>query len=229
MNIFLQRSILLILLALLSLPATAFPVLAQDASAPDSQAADPQAPASTYGEPAAPTAKRAALSRAPWSQEILDEVARWPIQHGGRVKPFQTFAGFLMLKANGRRTLKLEDEKLDPVAWALDFMFYPEVAKQYRCIHVPNAEVLTGIGFDTTNFRRSDRYSFDQLEPVLPTLFESARRTTQAKPEAKEWTLVERQTIQLMQDIRELEVLLYSMDSARKTFGLNTVEELTAI
>ena len=229
MNTFLQRSFLLILLVLMSLPATAFPVLAQDAPASDS----PE-PANTYGEPAAPTAKgaassRAASSRVPWSQETLDEVARWPIQHGGRVKPFQTFAGFLMLKANGRRTLKLEDEKLDPVAWALDFMFYPEVAKQYRCIHVPNAEVLTGIGFDTTNFRRSDRYSFDQLKPVLPTLFESARRITQAKPEAKEWTLVERQTIQLMQDIRELEVLLYSMDSARKTFGLNTVEELTAI
>ena len=151
MNTFLQRSCLLILLVLMSLPATAFPVLAQDAPASDS----PE-PANTYGEPAAPTAKgaassRAASSRVPWSQETLDEVARWPIQHGGRVKPFQTFAGVLMLKANGRRTLKLEDEKLDPVAWALDFMFYPEVAKQYRCIHVPNAEVLTGIGFDTTN------------------------------------------------------------------------------
>ena len=119
MNTFLQRSFLLILLVLMSLPATAFPVLAQDAPASDSQE-----PANTYGEPAAPTAKGAALSRTsasrvPWSQEILDEVARWPIQHGGRVKPFQTFAGFLMLKANGRRTLKLEDEKLDPVALSL--------------------------------------------------------------------------------------------------------------
>ncbi len=168
-------------------------------------------------------------SREPWSQEITNEVARWPIQHGGRVKPFQTFAGFLMLKANGRRTLEIEDEKLGPVVWALDFMFYPEIAKQYRCIHVPNAEVLTGIGFDTTEFRRSDRYSFSQLEPVLPALFESARNTTQAKPEAKDWTLVERQTVQLMQDIREMEVLLYSMDSARYSFGLSTVEELSAI
>ncbi|OUU24463.1 MAG: hypothetical protein CBC13_03435 [Planctomycetia bacterium TMED53] len=168
-------------------------------------------------------------SREPWSEEIIDTVSQWPIQHGGRVKPFQTFAGFLMLKANGRRSLQLENEKLGPVAWALDFMYYPEIAKQYRCIHVPNAEVLTGIGFDTTDFRRSDRYSFSQLEPVLPALFESARKTTQAKPEAKEWTLVERQTIQLMQDIRELEVLIYSMDSARYSFGLNTIDELIAI
>lgn len=220
MSFHLQRSVLLILMLFMALPAT--PALAQD-SDPEATATREEA-ATDYAKPATTTAKRV-----PWSQEILDEVSRWPIQHGGRVKPFQTFAGFLMLKANGRRTLKLEDEKLGPVAWALDFMFYPEIARQYRCIHVPNAEVLTGIGFDTTDFRRSDRYSFDQLESVLPTLFDSARRTTQAKPEAKEWTLVERQTIQLMQDIREMEILLYSMDSARKTFGLNTVEELTAI
>ena len=133
----LQKICLLTLAFLLMIPAMTDSLGAQE-EATDTAAVQETA-ANNYGKDPAPTIKRT-----PWSQEILDEVARWPIQHGGRVKPFQTFAGFLMLKANGRRFLTVEDEKLDPVAWALDFMFYPEVARQYRCIHVPNAEVQIG-------------------------------------------------------------------------------------
>ncbi|NRA75173.1 MAG: hypothetical protein HRU16_04465, partial [Planctomycetes bacterium] len=58
--------------------------------------------------------------RPPWSDEVLQQIARWPLQHGGRVKPFGTFAGFTMLKINGKRSLVVEEEKLGPMEWALD-------------------------------------------------------------------------------------------------------------
>lgn len=225
-SLWLTSPLLLILALTFVLPVSAPMLSAQDStetSTETSSESTAETPAETPVEDGQPG------TRDPWSDEIIGEVARWPLQHGGRVKPFQTFAGFLMLKVNGRRTLKLDDQKLDPVSWALDFMFYPEIAKDYRCIHVPNAEVLTGIGFDTQEFRRSDRYSFNQLKSVLSRLFERSRNIAQAKPEAKEWTLVERQTIQLMEDIRGLEILLYSMDASRQQFDLTAVEELITI
>ncbi|NCF56834.1 MAG: hypothetical protein GWP41_11335 [Planctomycetia bacterium] len=195
------------------------------------QGQDSSAPQVNKTTKSAPSAEKQAATtqRTPWSDEIVSEVSHWPLQHGGRVKPFQTYAGFLMLKINSKRSLKLEDEKLGPVEWALDFMFYPEIARSYRCIHVPNDEVLIGVGFDTTDFRRSDRYSFDQLQPVLSALYSSARDIQMAKPESKEWSLVERQTIQLTNKIRELEILLHSMDSSRHQLPLHGIKEFDEV
>ncbi len=168
-------------------------------------------------------------SRAPWTQEITDAVGRWPLQHGGRVKPFDTFAGFTMLKINGRRSLKVDGEKIRPVAWALDCMLYPELAQHYECILVSNAEILTAVGFDTSERKRSARWSYSALQPVLTPLFTSAQQVMEDKPEASDWTLIDRQTVQLAQNIRSLEDLFHAFDTARFPFALSSVEELTEI
>ncbi|MCX8115401.1 MAG: LysR family transcriptional regulator, partial [Burkholderiaceae bacterium] len=48
-----------------------------------------------------------------------------------------------------RRTRALEltaaGERLDHNAWLLDCLFYPEIARDYACFIVDNAEVITAI------------------------------------------------------------------------------------
>ena len=170
----------------------------------------------------------APMVRAPWSSKTLDAVKHWPLQHGGRVKPFDTFAGFIMLKVNGKRSLTVNHETLGPVAWTLDCMLYPEIARSYECIRVTNSEVLTNAGIDVSQRKRSSRWSFDDLLPALDQIFETAGQITETK-ESSTWSLVERQTVQLAQNIRAMEELFHAFDAARWTFPLTTVPELQAI
>lgn len=169
-----------------------------------------------------------AASRAPWSSSTLEAVQHWPLQHGGRVKPFDTYAGFIMLKVNGKRSLTVNQEKLGPVAWALDCMLYPEIARNYQCIRVTNSEVLTNAGIDVSQRKRSSRWSFDDLLPALDQIFETAGQISETK-EASNWSLIERQTIQLAQNVRAMEELFHAFDAARWTFPLTSVPELQAI
>jgi len=174
------------------------------------------------------TSESPLTERAPWSSETLDAIAHWPLQHGGRVKPFDTYAGFTMLKINGKRILRVGDEKLGPVAWALDCMIYPEIARGYECIQVTNAQVLTNAGIDVSDRKRSSRWSFEELLPFLDQIFRSAGQITETK-ESSNWELVERQTVQLAQNVRSLEELFHAFDSARHTFPLDTIPELRVI
>ena len=93
-----------------------------------------------YGEP---TLKRPA----PWEREVVDLFRELPTQEGGRIKPLGTFAGFKLLNLNGKRSCYTPwKEELEPVTWLLDCVYYPEVAEHYRCIVIPNDEVLDAIG-----------------------------------------------------------------------------------
>ena len=41
----------------------------------------------------------------PWSKEMLKVVETLPVQDGGRIKPFSTYAGFTMLGLHGARSV----------------------------------------------------------------------------------------------------------------------------
>lgn len=213
---------LLLLGLIVALCPTSIELLAQDSPT----SADVTVPAPVDQSPINETVS---TDRPQWSAKIIQQVARWPIQHGGRVKPFGTFAGFTMLKINGKRSLVVEEEKLGPVQWALDCMLYPDLARNYECILVSNAAVLTNIGFDASDRKRSARWSYNELLGVVDVLFRNTQQIFDSKPEASEWSLIERQTVQLAENVRSLEDLLYSFETARHTFPLDTVEELKAI
>ena len=42
-----------------------------------------------------------------WDESVVETARRIPVQEGGRVKPFETRAGFLMLKFHGARKMKI--------------------------------------------------------------------------------------------------------------------------
>ena len=44
----------------------------------------------------------------PWSEKVVEIAKRIPVQDGGRVKPLETRAGFLMLKLHGARKMKIK-------------------------------------------------------------------------------------------------------------------------
>ncbi|GAA5494116.1 cytochrome c biogenesis protein CcsA [Rubritalea halochordaticola] len=102
-----------------------------------------------------------------WDPELVEEFAALPVQDGGRIKPFSTWAGFEMLTINGKRSIKLQsgDEiiKLGPVEWALDCMFRPDTADQMPFFQVENAQVLDMIEMEHDEKKRRDRYSFMEL------------------------------------------------------------------
>ena len=46
----------------------------------------------------------------PWEKESVEVVESLPLQDGGRIKPFSTFAGFKMLQLHGARSMKVLGE-----------------------------------------------------------------------------------------------------------------------
>ena len=63
---------------------------------------------------------------APWPEATRDLAASLPIQDGGRIKPLSTYASFMLLRLNGKRSVETPSgEKLTPIEWLLDVLFVP--------------------------------------------------------------------------------------------------------
>jgi len=105
-----------------------------------------------------------------WSDAVLDLAARIPVQAGGRIKPLDTWAGFALLNANGRRSCKDDKgNKVSSLAWCLDAMFRPELAKRHHSFLVDTDEVLVAVGLPDLAKKKRDRYSYSDLVPDMKT------------------------------------------------------------
>jgi ABC-type transport system involved in cytochrome c biogenesis permease subunit len=112
-----------------------------------------------------------------WTPRAADLAGGLPVQEGGRIKPLDTFAGFTLLRLNGQRSaVDADGRKLTPIEWLLDALFDPEHAARTRSFLVPDVDAVTAIGLDAGDKRKRDRYSFRELEPGLPKLFELAHQ-----------------------------------------------------
>ena len=107
-----------------------------------------------------------------WSEEVVEIAKRIPVQDGGRMKPFETRAGFLMLKLHGARKMKIKSggEKISigPTEWLLDVLFRPELAMKMPTFRIDDSDLLEEVGMDVKS--RRDRYSYLDLEPYLQEL-----------------------------------------------------------
>ncbi len=165
---------------------------------------------------------------APWSAEVLDLFATLPIQEGGRIKPIDTFAGFKLLKMNGKRHYTTDaGERLSPVEWLLDCFFFPEQASEYRIFRVDNEDVLTAIDSRVPGKKKRDWYSYAELEPGLGRLLAKAHEFS--RKEAKERSLIETQVVQLATNVREFEELIHFLDFARFEITVDGTPELSAL
>ncbi len=136
----------------------------------------------------------------PWPARVIELAESLPVQDGGRVKPLSTFAGFTLLRLNGKRSLMAPDgEKLAPVEWLLDVLFFPETAALYPVFLVQNAEVIQAIGVADGGKKKRDRYAFEELRAGLPRLFELAHEY--GVIEAEERSAFQSQVVALAENV----------------------------
>lgn len=177
------------------------------------------------------------VREAPWSPEVVELFGELPLQAGGRVKPLSTFAGFQLLKMNGRRKVvvhlgpedapadELLKAKLSPTEWLLDCLFFPEDAERYPTFLVQDSQVLVNVGMKGK--KKRDRYSYEELKEVREKLFQEAREV--AHKESKDMDSLERQTLALATNIRDFEDLVHSLDFARHGYSVGGSERVAAL
>lgn len=161
-----------------------------------------------------------------WDKETLRFFATLPVQEGGRIKPLDTLAGFQLLRINGRRRCKgLDGQNLTPLEWLLDAVFFPERAAQCKVFLVENGEALDAIGLAYK--KRRDRYSYQQLAPVLKELFHLDQQY--AHIEAKDRDVVQKQIVNLASNVRDFERLARFLEFSHQTVSAGESKILTEL
>lgn len=162
----------------------------------------------------------------PWEKETVEAMETLPVQDGGRIKPFSTYAAFRMLGMHGARSMKVEGKdgvvtKLEPSEWMMDTLFRPHLAVNLPTFRVDNSDVLKAIGVEAKG--RRDRYSFLEIEPGFEKLEELAQ--SYEPIEKKERDPVQQQTIDLYSNLREYNGMLSYFSFARNGVVLPRGEE----
>ncbi len=145
----------------------------------------------------------------PWEKETLEVVESLPLQDGGRIKPFSTYAGFKMLQLHGARSMKVQGKggkvfKIKPTEWLMDTLFRPQHAVNLPTFRVDNSQVLEAIGVDAKG--RRDRYSYAEIEPGLAKLIELAQSYEPIEKKLRD--PMQQQAIDLAYNMRDFRVLL---------------------
>lgn len=162
-----------------------------------------------------------------WDPEVVEIAKRIPVQDGGRVKPFETRAGFLMLRLHGKRSMTIRDDrgdkiKIGPTEWLLDSLFRPDLAMELPTFRVEDSDLLEEVGVEVK--KRRDRYSYADLEPGLQKLGQLAggmqEEIQQAMKEDPDFTLSadrkKRDPRELASKIFAYQGMLGALDFARR-------------
>lgn len=113
----------------------------------------------------------------PWDKELVEFVADMPVQEGGRLKPFSTWAAFRMYGIHSKRKIKVKVQgktlEITPTEWMLDCIFRPKVAHTLPSFRIEDAQVATALKIKTGEFtdsigkktikKRRDLYSFNEI------------------------------------------------------------------
>ena len=82
------------------------------------------------GAVAAAAQERVPAATRHWDRAVLATAARLPVQEGGRVKPLDTVARFMLLDLSGRTTYKDPGgERLTALEWFLDCWLRPRARR----------------------------------------------------------------------------------------------------
>ncbi len=166
-----------------------------------------------------------------WSKETIRVAETLPVQDGGRVKPFSTYAGFTMLRLYGSRSMKIEAPNPDaekakakpyvavtlkPTDWMLDCLFRPNLAVDFPTFRIDNSAVVQAVGLEGGSKR--DRYSYRDLEAARDKLMDLAK-SYEAIESAKR-DPVQNQTIDLAYNVRTFESLVGYFGFARSGISM---------
>ncbi len=154
----------------------------------------------------------------PWPDEVVEAARAIPIHNGGRVKPLETFAGYMMLSFRGDRTIRIIGSgegktRIGPTEWLLDTLFRPEVSMKLPTFRVDNSDVFETIGMEGKEKR--DRYSYEELDPYRARLFEVGAEFEGLQEKGFKLSTVQKQTRELASNVRSYEALLGYFSFAR--------------
>jgi ABC-type transport system involved in cytochrome c biogenesis permease subunit len=161
-----------------------------------------------------------------WPESAVEAAEGLPVQDGGRVKPFSTWAGFTMLRVHGARSMKVigeggEKVKLGATGWMLDCLFRPHLAVELPSFRVDDAAVLKAAGIKAKEKR--DRYSYLEIEQGRQRLNELA--TSYEQISDKERDPMQRQLLALEYNVRIFEGLISHFGFARSGVEMVPLEE----
>lgn len=166
-----------------------------------------------------------------WDAETIAMFSTLPLQEGGRIKPLSTHAGFTLLKLNGKRyTYDLDGNRIKPMEWLLDTMFFPETAKHYKIFLIQNSEVLDAIGVSHDDRKKRDRYSMAEIEQGVTKLYQLGREySDETKYDQDKLTSTQRQIINLASNVFQYQQLIHYLDFARHEFTIPEGSALAAV
>jgi ABC-type transport system involved in cytochrome c biogenesis permease subunit len=163
----------------------------------------------------------------PWSEEVLAVAREIPVQAGGRVKPFETYADYMMLSMRGDRGMTIrgangDKVRITPTAWLLDSLFRPDAAMQLPSFRVDNSEVVQLIGLEAREKR--DRYSYEEISAAREKLLDLAITYEGMQQREEELDRVQTQTLALARMMRSYEAVLSHLAFARAGIELRGLE-----
>jgi len=162
-----------------------------------------------------------------WDKSVLEAAARLPVQDGGRVKPLDTFARFMLLDLSGRTRYRSRDgERLSSLEWFLDCWLRPARAETYSVFLVQTSEVLDAIGLPHEGKRKRDRYTYAELRPGRDRLFELGDQYSRI--DAKQRTHVQEQIVNLAHAVLRFELVTHDLDFARQQLPAADQARVTA-
>ena len=163
----------------------------------------------------------------PWDARVLETGMGIPVQDGGRVKPLESYAGYMMLGLRGDRMITIigkDDEKVKvtPTEWMLDALFRPHVAVKHPTFRIDNSEVIELIGLSAKAKR--DRYTYEELLPARESLFQHGSDYERLAQQDTDLDTVQQQTLALARNVRLFETLLGYFTFARAGIELRDGE-----
>ena len=128
-------------------------------------------PETTAGTPAADQGMPS------YGKDFMERLAGLPMQEGGRIKPFSSWAGYSLLQINGKRSVQISDDvKMDAMNWAVEALFFREIAVTRNVFLIEDDQVLADLGLNVIDKetkkkkRKRDRYSYDDLRGAIELL-----------------------------------------------------------
>lgn len=150
-----------------------------------------------------------------------------PVQEGGRTKPLDTYARFLLLRLHGKQSISVTHEKLPGVKklsateWLLLSWFRPDIARDLPLFVVDNSQAVGEIGVDPKDMR--DRYSWNEIVKGKQALIQRAKAYSEIDKDTM--TGVQRNVVDLARNYFDFDAVSDFMTSAR-TDWKNQIETI---
>lgn len=152
-------------------------------------------------------------------KDVVAAFQSLPIQEGGRMKPLDTYARYLLLRLHGMQSIKVEHaalpgvNKLSAIEWLLLSWFRPDIARDLSLFVVDNSQAVGEIGVEPKNLR--DRYSYNEIVKGKDELRKRAEAYSEIEEEKR--TAVQRNLIDLARNF-------FEYDAASDYFAADRVD-----